>query len=155
MYRGLLASRCWTLQKIRELQNDIHAVQVQWKEADHVRDMYRNVRKSLSDDAARFGSNIKKIEEEIQAQYADIEGLQKVTATLDIELCAWKPNVRRMTAWHSHLEARFVRTSPRCDFPHTCLLSVKIWGEMLTSMTQITLNTNSLFHLFVLPLLYI
>ncbi|KAL1506246.1 hypothetical protein ABEB36_005642 [Hypothenemus hampei] len=62
----------------RELQNNIHAVEVQIREALHIRHKYTSIRRSLKDDAANFQSKIKTLEEEMQVQAADIEKLQQI-----------------------------------------------------------------------------
>ncbi|KAG5896497.1 hypothetical protein JTB14_005873 [Gonioctena quinquepunctata] len=61
-----------------ELQNSIHAVDVQIREALHVKNRYSDIQKSLKDDSDKFESNIRKLEEELEAQKNDIEKLQKV-----------------------------------------------------------------------------
>ncbi|XP_044262785.1 myosin heavy chain, clone 203 [Tribolium madens] len=61
-----------------ELQNSIHAVEVQLREANHISARYKDVKKSLLRDAARFESNIKRIEEELELQNDDINDLQQV-----------------------------------------------------------------------------
>lgn len=60
------------------MQNNIHAVEVQIREAIHIRNKYSNIRRSLKDDAAKFESRIKALEEEIEQQNADISKLNKV-----------------------------------------------------------------------------
>ncbi|XP_050293793.1 merozoite surface protein 1 [Anthonomus grandis grandis] len=61
-----------------ELQNNIHAVEVQIREAVHIRNKYADIRKSLKEDAAKFESRIKTLEEELQMQAGDIDKLQKI-----------------------------------------------------------------------------
>ncbi|EEZ97203.1 hypothetical protein TcasGA2_TC004392 [Tribolium castaneum] len=61
-----------------ELQNSIHAVEVQLREANHISARYKDVKKSLLRDSARFESNIKRIEEELALQNNDITELQHV-----------------------------------------------------------------------------
>lgn len=63
---------------IRDLQNNIHAVEVQLREAGHVRVRYKSIRQSLLDDAGRFEGNIKTVEEELKNQQTDIDKLQEV-----------------------------------------------------------------------------
>ncbi|XP_063907238.1 uveal autoantigen with coiled-coil domains and ankyrin repeats [Zophobas morio] len=61
-----------------DLQNSIHAVEIQLREANHISVRYRDIKKSLMRDAARFESNIKKIEEQLEEQKSDINALQQV-----------------------------------------------------------------------------
>lgn len=63
----------------QDLQNDIHAIDVQYREADHVHTRYKDVKKSLQEDAARFEKNIRQIQEELKAQQLDIDKLQEIT----------------------------------------------------------------------------
>lgn len=51
---------------------------MQQREAEHVRIRYKDIKKTLQDDAALFESNIKKLEEELHLQDLDIDRLQKV-----------------------------------------------------------------------------
>lgn len=66
---------------IRDLQNNIHAVEVQLREAGHVRVRYKSIRQTLLDDSGRFEGNIKTIEDELKNQRFDIDKLQEVTYT--------------------------------------------------------------------------
>ncbi|XP_018574503.1 shootin-1, partial [Anoplophora glabripennis] len=61
-----------------ELQNAIHAVEVQIREAVHIKNRYCDIRKSLKDDADKFDSNVKKLEEDLEGQKIDIDKLQKI-----------------------------------------------------------------------------
>ncbi|RZC40977.1 coiled-coil domain-containing protein 151 [Asbolus verrucosus] len=61
-----------------DLQNSIHAVEVQLREANHIYVRYGDIKKSLQKDSARFESNIKRIEEELEEQNSDINKLQQV-----------------------------------------------------------------------------
>lgn len=56
---------------------------MQQREAEHVRIRYKDIKKTLQDDAALFESNIRKLEEELHRQDLDIDRLQKVTLFLD------------------------------------------------------------------------
>ncbi|XP_030756347.1 uncharacterized protein LOC115882426 [Sitophilus oryzae] len=47
-----------------EIQNSIHAVEVQIREAVHIRNKYNDIKRSLKDDASKFESTIKALEEE-------------------------------------------------------------------------------------------
>ena len=87
--------------------------------------MYRNIRKSLADDAARFGSDIQKIEEEIRAQCVDIEGLQQVTATLDV----WRWMFKRFKKIFTYI------SSHQCSSPKST-----IWD--IASLHPIRLTRN-------------
>jgi hypothetical protein len=53
-------------------------VEVQLREANHISVRYKDIKKSLQRDAARFESNIKRIEEELEEQTADVNRLQQV-----------------------------------------------------------------------------
>ncbi|KAJ8947031.1 hypothetical protein NQ318_019923 [Aromia moschata] len=61
-----------------ELQNAIHAIEVQIREAMHIKNRYIDIRRSLKDDSDKFDSNIKKLEEDLAAQKEDIDKLQKI-----------------------------------------------------------------------------
>ncbi|CAG9857003.1 unnamed protein product [Phyllotreta striolata] len=60
------------------LQNHIHAVNVQIREALHVKQKYTDIRKTLKSDADNFEGNIAKMEETLDKQRVDIEKLQTV-----------------------------------------------------------------------------
>lgn len=62
------------------LQSSIHRVEMQWREADHVRKSYKNIRTTLLHDAAKFESKIKSLEEQLEAQNKEIQELQKINA---------------------------------------------------------------------------
>ncbi|VEN58715.1 unnamed protein product [Callosobruchus maculatus] len=61
-----------------DLCNNIHAMEVQIREAVHVRNRYCDIRSSLKQDADTFESRVKSVEEELEMQKHDIEKLQKV-----------------------------------------------------------------------------
>ncbi|KAJ8985695.1 hypothetical protein NQ317_014344 [Molorchus minor] len=61
-----------------ELQNAIHAIEVQIREAMHIKNRYLDIRQSLKNDSDKYDSNIKKLEEDIAAQKQDIEKLQTI-----------------------------------------------------------------------------
>lgn len=61
-----------------ELQNSIHAVEVQLREASHIKDRYLDIRRSLKDDSDKFESNIGNLEEEIEKQRVDTGKLQTI-----------------------------------------------------------------------------
>ncbi|CAG9815572.1 unnamed protein product, partial [Phaedon cochleariae] len=61
-----------------ELQNKIHSVDVQIREAMHIKNRYTNIKQSLKEDANKFESNIRMLEEELHKQKADIQKLQKI-----------------------------------------------------------------------------
>ncbi|KAH1005292.1 hypothetical protein HUJ04_006305 [Dendroctonus ponderosae] len=65
-------------QATREFQNSIHAVEVQIREANHIRHKYGEIRRCLKDDAAKFESRIKSLETELKQQSADTEKLLKI-----------------------------------------------------------------------------
>lgn len=69
---------------IQELQNSIHAIQVQWREAEHVRIRYKEIKHLLLEDAARFESNIGYTKIELQRQQLDIEHLKEVSPIANI-----------------------------------------------------------------------
>nr|XP_022904748.1 coiled-coil domain-containing protein 151 [Onthophagus taurus] len=64
----------------KELENSIHAVQVQWREAEHVRTRYKEIRKSLLQDSAKFEANIAKTKQQLQLQQIEINRLEEVNA---------------------------------------------------------------------------
>ncbi|XP_048519260.1 uncharacterized protein LOC109539175, partial [Dendroctonus ponderosae] len=65
-------------QATREFQNSIHAVEVQIREANHIRHKYGEIRRCLKDDAAKFESRIKSLETELKQQSADTGKLLKI-----------------------------------------------------------------------------
>ncbi|KRT80985.1 hypothetical protein AMK59_5436, partial [Oryctes borbonicus] len=64
--------------KVCDLQNSIHAVQVQWREAEHVRIRYKDIRNALLEDSARFESDIEDTKAQVHMQEADIERLEQI-----------------------------------------------------------------------------
>ncbi|XP_060526183.1 uveal autoantigen with coiled-coil domains and ankyrin repeats [Cylas formicarius] len=63
---------------VSELQTNIHAVEVQIREAAHIRNRYRDIRTSLKRDAARFESSTSALEGELANQNRDVDKLQKI-----------------------------------------------------------------------------
>ncbi|CAG9772879.1 unnamed protein product [Ceutorhynchus assimilis] len=61
-----------------EIQHNIHAVEVQIREAVYIKNKYADIRKSLKDDASKFESRIKALEDELQLQGSDVQKLQKI-----------------------------------------------------------------------------
>ncbi|KAK4882934.1 hypothetical protein RN001_006253 [Aquatica leii] len=61
-----------------ELQNQIHAVKIQFREAVHVNNRYKDITSSLRQDAARFKFNIQCAESQQQSQNVEIQRLQKI-----------------------------------------------------------------------------
>ncbi|XP_074029145.1 coiled-coil domain containing protein 151 [Leptinotarsa decemlineata] len=61
-----------------ELQNSIHAIDVQIREAIHVKNRYADIQKSLKEDSDNFESKINKLEEELNTQVNDIQKLQTI-----------------------------------------------------------------------------
>ncbi|KAL3277189.1 hypothetical protein HHI36_012540 [Cryptolaemus montrouzieri] len=61
-----------------EIQNNIHAVEVQLREAEHIKNRYQVIKTTLLEDAGRFESRIKKIEDDLLAQRNEIDKLQKI-----------------------------------------------------------------------------
>ncbi|CAH1109259.1 unnamed protein product [Psylliodes chrysocephalus] len=61
-----------------QLQNNIHAVDVQIREAVHIKHKYSDIYKSLKTDSDNFEGNISKMEEALDQQRIDIEKLQRV-----------------------------------------------------------------------------
>lgn len=57
-------------------------MEVQQREAEHVRIRYKDIKKTLQDDAALFESHIKKLDEELHLQSVDIERLEKVRLSI-------------------------------------------------------------------------
>lgn len=64
-----------------ELQNNIHAIKIQWREAEHVQERYDSIRNTLRNDAARFEFNINCAEDQLRIQKQEIKRLQKVNAS--------------------------------------------------------------------------
>lgn len=60
------------------MQNNIHAVDVQIREALHVKNRYDEIYKSLKNDSDNYESNIEKLEEKLIDQKSDVDKLQKV-----------------------------------------------------------------------------
>ncbi|KAF5273082.1 hypothetical protein FQR65_LT04824 [Abscondita terminalis] len=61
-----------------ELRNNIHAIKIQWREALHVNNRYKDITASLQQDAARFKFNIQCAESQQRNQNTEIERLQKI-----------------------------------------------------------------------------
>lgn len=49
---------------------------MQWREAEHVRKSYKSIRSKLLDDASKFESIIRSLEEQLEQQQRDIQDLQ-------------------------------------------------------------------------------
>ncbi|GJQ88086.1 hypothetical protein Trydic_g13098 [Trypoxylus dichotomus] len=78
-----------TIQRVSDLQNSIHAVQLQWREAEHVRIRYKEIKNALLEDSARFESNIEETKVQVYKQEADIKRLEQIN---------WEANKMRATA---------------------------------------------------------
>ncbi|KAB0801892.1 hypothetical protein PPYR_04531 [Photinus pyralis] len=61
-----------------ELQNNMHAIKIQWREAAHVNTRYKDIMTSLQQDGARFEFNMKCIENQLCVQRTEIDRLQKI-----------------------------------------------------------------------------
>jgi coiled-coil domain-containing protein 151 len=66
------------LQLVTRLENEIHKMEVQWNEAEHIRKKYRSIKSSLMMDSEKFESTILKMEEAIREQQQEINQLQSV-----------------------------------------------------------------------------
>nr|CAD7256230.1 unnamed protein product [Timema shepardi] len=64
--------------KVTSLENQIHRVNMNMMEAEHVKKKYRAIRNSLLDDSVSFESSLKKLEKSIQKQGMEIKRLQKI-----------------------------------------------------------------------------
>nr|CAD7197578.1 unnamed protein product [Timema douglasi] len=64
--------------KVTSLENQIHRVNMNMMEAEHVKKKYRAIRNSLLDDSVSFESSLKKLEKSIQKQEMEIKHLQKI-----------------------------------------------------------------------------
>ena len=62
--------------EICSLENQIHRVEMNFMEAEHVRKKYRIIRTSLLDDSVEFESTLVKIEDAIKKQEAEINQLK-------------------------------------------------------------------------------
>ncbi|CAG2059639.1 unnamed protein product, partial [Timema podura] len=67
----------WLVQ-VTSLENQIHRVDMNMMEAEHVKKKYRAIRNSLLDDSVSFESSLKKLEKSIQKQEMEIKHLQKI-----------------------------------------------------------------------------
>ncbi|KAK9679861.1 hypothetical protein QE152_g39660 [Popillia japonica] len=63
-----------------DLQNSIHAVQIQWREAEHVRIRYKEIKAALMEDSAHFQSNIEQTTIQAQVQQSDIKQLEQINS---------------------------------------------------------------------------
>ncbi|KAG5681483.1 hypothetical protein PVAND_010915 [Polypedilum vanderplanki] len=63
---------------ITRLENEIHKMEVQWNEAEHIRKKYRLIKNSLMTDAERFESTLQKMEAAISEQQQEIDKLQSI-----------------------------------------------------------------------------
>nr|CAD7460266.1 unnamed protein product [Timema tahoe] len=64
--------------QVTSLENQIHHVDMNMMEAEHVKKKYRAIRNSLLDDSVSFESSLKKLEKSIQKQEMEIKHLQKI-----------------------------------------------------------------------------
>ncbi|XP_018328093.1 uncharacterized abhydrolase domain-containing protein DDB_G0269086-like [Agrilus planipennis] len=62
------------------IENQIHAVQVQWREANHIKTRYIDIKRSLLNETASYHAIIKNTEQELKIQESEIEKLQKIGA---------------------------------------------------------------------------
>lgn len=58
------------------LENNIHKVEMNMMEAEHMRKKYRAIRASLLEDSVFFESTLKKLEQNIMKQETEIKHLQ-------------------------------------------------------------------------------
>ncbi|CRK98896.1 CLUMA_CG012116, isoform A [Clunio marinus] len=63
---------------ITRLENEIHKMEVQWNEAEHIRKKYHCIKNSLMSDSERFESTLLKMEAAIKEQQQEINKLQAV-----------------------------------------------------------------------------
>ncbi|XP_049782214.1 outer dynein arm-docking complex subunit 3 [Schistocerca cancellata] len=64
--------------QVCSLENQIHRVEMNMMEAEHVKKKYRSIRTSLLDDSVEFESTLKRLENMIQKQQAEINHLQEI-----------------------------------------------------------------------------
>lgn len=74
----------------KDYRNRINAVQVQVKEAEHVRVRYKDIRWKLQEDAAKFESKMADIELELKAQEAEIHKIKQVRTKISL---IWRLNI--------------------------------------------------------------
>ncbi|XP_068082941.1 golgin subfamily A member 6-like protein 26 [Anabrus simplex] len=65
-------------QRICSLENQIHRVEMNMMEAEHVKKKYRSIRSDLLDDSVEFESSLEKIEQMIQNQEKEIIHLEEI-----------------------------------------------------------------------------
>ena len=66
---------------ICHLENEIHRVNVQWMEAEHIRKKYRAIKSSLMSDAENFESSLAELEQSLRAQETELDRLKEVYET--------------------------------------------------------------------------
>lgn len=69
---------CVHFQLITRLENEIHKMEVQWNEAEHIRKKYRAIKNSLMMDSEKFESTLLKMETSMREQQQEINRLQAV-----------------------------------------------------------------------------
>jgi len=62
----------WTFQEICTLENQIHRVEMNLMEAQHIKKKYRIIQSNLLEDSIAFESTLMKIEEEIKKQESEM-----------------------------------------------------------------------------------
>lgn len=68
------------------LENNIHKVEMNMMEAEHMHKKYRSIRGGLLEDSVLFESTLKKLERNIMKQDSEIKHLQVILAVYNAEL---------------------------------------------------------------------
>lgn len=68
-------------QAVSILENNIHKIEMNMMEAEHMRKKYKAIRASLLDDSVLFESTLKKLEQNILKQETEIKHLQVNTCS--------------------------------------------------------------------------
>lgn len=79
-----LNNRFWCLQRVCELENQIHHTELNAMEAETVRRKYRSIRSGLLNDSVRFEVALSQVEGDIRKQEAEIKRLQVGTSYLSL-----------------------------------------------------------------------
>lgn len=62
--------------RICHLENEIHKINVQWMEAEHIRKKYKSIKATLTSDSDNFEKSLLELEESLKEQQIDINQMQ-------------------------------------------------------------------------------
>lgn len=62
--------------RVCHLENEIHKINVQWMEAEHIRKKYKSIKASLTSDSDNFEKSLLELEQALEEQQVDINKMQ-------------------------------------------------------------------------------